>query len=327
MRCEIGDSSTHNPTHKVSGVCYALRFIWPLWAIVKCPSIADVNEMLYFTRMKAKFILLAILPLSTATARGDLPANSSSTSPCDAPLAANLSLRCVSFGGHLYAVADIDLRFFRIAFSESGDGAKTYQMISSETSRLGARPILMTNGGIYGTDNRPLGLLINQKKKQHELDPRSGPGNFSWDSAVFQISDDDSASIVPAHSWQDRGHVISATQSGPQLASMHTVNQTIPRRSERTYTRTAIGVDGTNRHLVHLTVTQEGVTLFELASFMVKELHCSEALHLDGSLSAFYIPAANGKFVFSDPGQRIVTVLSVIEREKVSKEPHGRGKL
>jgi uncharacterized protein YigE (DUF2233 family) len=47
---------------------------------------------------------------------------------------------------------------------------------------------------------------------------------------------------------------------------------------------------------------------------MVKELHCSEALHLDGDLSAFYIPSAPDKFLFSDPGERIVTALSVIKK-------------
>jgi uncharacterized protein YigE (DUF2233 family) len=294
------------------------------WA--KRAAIADANAMLYFTLMKARFILLVLLLLCAATAREDLLLSISSTSSCDVPLAANLSLKCVSFGGHLYAVANIDLRSYRIVFSESAYGAETYPIISSEISRPGANPILMTNGGIYGTDNRPLGLLINQKKKQHELNPRRGPGNFSWDSAIFQVSDDGKASIVPARSWQHSTHVISATQSGPQLARMSTINQSIPRQSERTYTRTAIGVDRSNRQLVHLTVTQEGVTLFELASFMVKELHCSEALHLDGSLSAFYIPAANNKFLFSDPGQRIVTVLSVMEREKPNKEPRARRK-
>jgi len=48
---------------------------------------------------------------------------------------------------------------------------------------------------------------------------------------------------------------------------------------------------------------------------MVNELHCSEGLHLDGDLSAFYIPSADEKFLFSDPGERIVTALGVIEKE------------
>ena len=56
------------------------------------------------------------------------------------------------------------------------------------------------------------------------------------------------------------------------------------------------------------------MTLFELATFMVNELHCSESLHLDGDLLAFYVPSTPEKFLFSDPGERIVTVLSVIDK-------------
>jgi uncharacterized protein YigE (DUF2233 family) len=56
------------------------------------------------------------------------------------------------------------------------------------------------------------------------------------------------------------------------------------------------------------------VTLYELATFMVSNLHCSEALHLDGDLSAFYLPSTPEKFLFSDPGERIVTVLSVLDK-------------
>jgi uncharacterized protein YigE (DUF2233 family) len=81
------------------------------------------------------------------------------------------------------------------------------------------------------------------------------------------------------------------------------------------YRRTAIGVDQSNRSLVHLVVSRDPVTLFDLATFMVNELHCSEGLHLDGDLSAFYIPSTDEKFLFSDPGERIVTVLGVVEKE------------
>jgi uncharacterized protein YigE (DUF2233 family) len=49
---------------------------------------------------------------------------------------------------------------------------------------------------------------------------------------------------------------------------------------------------------------------------MVNELHCSEALHLDGDLSAFYVPSAHEKFLFSDPGERIVTTLSIIDQKR-----------
>jgi len=241
------------------------------------------------------------------------------TTTCVSTLAPSLSLRCVPFSGHLYAVADIDLRSQKIVFTTSDDGKReTFPQVASDLSRAGMEPLLVTNAGIYGMDNRPLGLLVSPKGKLHDANTRTDPGpahgNFSWDSAVFQISDDGLASIVSVRNWQDRQHIVAATQSGPQLASAGRINQGFQAQSKSSYLRTAVGVDQANRKLVHLVVSREPVTLFELATFMVNELHCSEGLHLDGALSAFYIPSAPERFLFSDPGERIVTVLSVIKK-------------
>jgi uncharacterized protein YigE (DUF2233 family) len=215
-------------------------------------------------------------------------------------------------------VADIDLRLQKIVFTTSDDGKrKTFPEVVGNLSRTGMKPVLATNAGIYGIDNRPLGLLISPAGKLHDAYTKTdngAHGNFSWDSAVFQISDDGIASIVPVRNWQDNRHIIAATQSGPQLAAAGRINRGFQAQSRSSYRRTAIGVDQSNRRLVHLVVSREPVTLFELATFMVNELHCSEGLHLDGDLSAFYVPSAPEKFLFSDPGERIVTVLSVMDK-------------
>jgi len=236
-----------------------------------------------------------------------------------AKLPSSLSLRCVSFSGHLYAVAQIDLRKQKIVFTASGDGKKeTFPEIFSNLSREGIAPLLVTNAGIYGADNRPVGLLVSPKGKVHGVTTRtdtdSAHGNFSWDSAVFQISDADVARIVAAKDWHGSSQVVATTQSGPQLASAGKINSSFPIQSESSYLRTAIGVDEKNRSLVDVVVSREPVTLYELATFMVSNLHCSEALHLDGDLSAFYLPSTPERFLFSDPGERIVTVLSVLDK-------------
>jgi len=255
---------------------------------------------------------VAVLFLACSTASSARPG-----STCRSTLAPSLSLRCISFLAHLYAVADSNLQSQEIVFTTSDDGKKeTFPVVVSNLSRDGVKPILVTNAGIYGTDNRPLGLLISPNGKLHDVNIVTGAtrGNFSWNSAVFQISDDGTASIVPASSWHDSPHTIAATQSGPQLASAGKINQSFQAQSKWSFSRTAIGVDQSNRKLVHLVVSRDAVTLFELASFMVKELQCSEALHLDGDLSAFYIPSAPERFLFSDPGERIVTALSVVKK-------------
>jgi uncharacterized protein YigE (DUF2233 family) len=237
--------------------------------------------------------------------------------PCVLTPASTVALRCMRFEEHLYAVADVNLQTEEIVFTTSNDKRmETFPKIVSNLSSAGVKPILVTNAGIYGTDNRPLGLLISPKGKLHNVSTTAGSGNFSWDSAVFQISDDGTASIVPARSWQDNPHTIAATQSGPQLASSGKINQSFQPQSKWSFRRTSIGIDQSNRRLVRLVVSREPVTLFELATFMVKELHCSEALHLDGDLSAFYVPASPPKFIFADPGERIITVLSILKKKR-----------
>src|SRR6266403_1441579 len=237
--------------------------------------------------------------------------------PCVLTPASTVALRCMRFEEHVYAVADVNLQTEEIVFTTSNDKRMaTFPKIVSNLSSAGVKPILVTNAGIYGTDNRPLGLLISPKGKLHNVSTTAGSGNFSWDSAVFQISDDGTASIVPARSWQDNPHTIAATQSGPQLASSGKINQSFQPQSKWSLRRTSIGIDQSNRRLVRLVVSREPVTLFELATFMVKELHCSEALHLDGDLSAFYVPASPPKFIFADPGERIITVLSILEKKR-----------
>ena len=235
--------------------------------------------------------------------------------PCVITPAYAVPLRCMRFEEHLYAVADVNLQTEEIVFTTSNDKRmETFPEIVNNLSSAGVKPILVTNAGIYGTDNRPLGLLISPKGKLHNVSTAGGSGNFSWDSAVFQVLDDGTASIVPARSWQDNPHTIAATQSGPQLASSGKINQGLQPQSKWSFRRTSIGIDQSNRRLVRLVVSRDPVTLFELATFMVKELHCSEALHLDGDLSAFYVPASPPKFIFADPGERIVTVLSILKK-------------
>src|SRR5689334_3139097 len=184
--------------------------------------------------------------------KGQPSSTAPGSAPCVLTSARLLSLRCISFAGHLYAVADVDLRLQKIIFTTSDDGKReTFPEVVSNLSRAGMKPLLVTNAGIYGTDNRPLGLLISPKGKLHDTHSKtdSGPahGNFSWDSAVFQISDDDMASIVAVGNWKDGQHIVAATQSGPQLASAGKINQSFQAQSKWSYRRTAIGVDQSNR--------------------------------------------------------------------------------
>ena len=263
-----------------------------------------------------RFVICLVTPIAFFIGQGGNSSRATAETNCVSNLPGSLSLKCVSFSGHLYAVAEIDLRSQRIVFTTSDNKEKkTYPQVFSDLSREGIRPLLLTNAGIYGLDNRPLGLLISPKGKLQEANTSTDAGgNFSWNSAVFQVSDDGVASIVPVTDWHGSRHIVAATQSGPQIAIAGKINQSLPVQSKWSYLRTAIGIAQKNPQRVYLVVSREPVTLYDLATFMVSTLHCSDALHLDGDLSAFYLPSTPQKFLFSDPGQRIVTVLSVIDK-------------
>jgi uncharacterized protein YigE (DUF2233 family) len=221
--------------------------------------------------------------------------------------------------GHWYAVADVDLRSEAIVVTSTvGSKQETLAVVATTFARHGGKPLLVTNAGIYGSDNRPLGVLIAPEGRLQPVNRNQGRGNFFWDSAVFETYDDQTASIIGAKAWRDGVHIVTATQSGPQLANAGKVNPSLPIQSKSAFRRTAVGIDLADRHIVHIVVSSDAVTLFELATFMVNTVHCSEALHLDGDLSAFFIPSASNKLIFSDPGERIVTALIVTEKAENS---------
>src|SRR5260370_7391570 len=103
--------------------------------------------------------------------------------------APKVALRCMRFEEHLYAVADVNLQTEEIVFTTSDDKRmETFPEVVSNLSIAGVKPILVTNAGIYGTDNRPLGLLISPKGKLHNLNSPAPSPNFSWHTPAFQTS-------------------------------------------------------------------------------------------------------------------------------------------
>ncbi|HSY93155.1 MAG TPA: hypothetical protein VK812_17465 [Candidatus Binatus sp.] len=85
-----------------------------------------------------------------AKREGRFSAAAGGGSNCVSLLPGSVSLNCVPFSGHLYAVAEIDLRRQKIIFTTSNNGKKeTFPEVFSGLAREGIQPLLMTNGGIY----------------------------------------------------------------------------------------------------------------------------------------------------------------------------------
>ena len=74
------------------------------------------------------------------------------------------------------------------------------------------------NGGMYKTDNSPLGLFIESTKVLTTLNTRSANGNFYLKpNGVFYITTDNQATICKTENFTINPKIKYATQSGPML--------------------------------------------------------------------------------------------------------------
>ncbi|HVF54998.1 MAG TPA: phosphodiester glycosidase family protein, partial [Pyrinomonadaceae bacterium] len=105
-----------------------------------------------------------------------------------------------------------------------------------------------------------------------------------------------------------------ATQSGPLLVINGEVNSNLKPDSRSLYVRNGIGVKSTDE--VYILISEDEVSLHDFASVFADQLHCRDALYLDGCVSQLYLPARDSRI----PEQRrcekeLVGLLGVVKRK------------
>jgi uncharacterized protein YigE (DUF2233 family) len=83
--------------------------------------------------------------------------------------------------------------------------------------------------------------------------------------------------------------VREATQSGPLLVIDGEINRNLKPDSQSLYVRNGVGVKSPEE--VYLVVSEGEVNLYDFASLFKEQLHCRDALYLDGCVSQAYLPA------------------------------------
>jgi len=67
------------------------------------------------------------------------------------------------------------------------------------------------------------------------------------------------------------------------------VNQALKPGSQSLYVRNGVGVKSPEE--VYVVVSETEVNLYDFASLFKEQLHCRDALYLDGCVSQMYLPA------------------------------------
>jgi uncharacterized protein YigE (DUF2233 family) len=240
-----------------------------------------------------------------------------SETKCRAYASEAIEVSCLSFKQVRYSVIRINLKaaFVKMLW-KNADGV-AYGSLIEAYRQFGDDLLAVTNAGIYAGDNTPAGLHLEGGKTLHPLNLDNGEGNFYWKpNGVFYVADD-GAGILESerfNSLSKRAGISEATQSGPLLVIDGEVNPKLNADSRSLYARNGIGVKSADE--VYILVSEDEVSLYDFASVFAHQMHCPNALYLDGCVSQLYLPAQDSYI----PEQRqcdkkLVGLLGVVKRK------------
>lgn len=146
------------------------------------------------------------------------------------------------------------------------------------------------NAGMYEPDRTPVGLLIAEGRMLSPLNLRSGAGNFYLaPNGVLFADRRGRLHIAESHAFAPQQKAaVWATQSGPMLLRAGRLHPAISADGPSRTTRN--GVCTVNPEQAYFLISDVPVSMGRLARFMRDVLHCSDGLHLDGTVSGLWAP-------------------------------------
>jgi uncharacterized protein YigE (DUF2233 family) len=168
--------------------------------------------------------------------------------------------------------------------------------------------VFAMNAGMYTTENLPKGVYIEQKQTIFPLDTaQSGFGNFYLQPNGVFAFDDTSAVVLETQIFQKQlKNYNYATQSGPLLVINNVLNPVFTSDSKSLYIRNGVGI--TQGGKIVFIISNQPVNFYLFAQLFRDELHCPNALFLDGAISKMYAPEINRFDVNGDLGPFVVLI-------------------
>lgn len=162
------------------------------------------------------------------------------------------------------------------------------------------------NAGMYDQEGRPIGLYVEQGRRQRRINLRDGPGNFHMKpNGVFAVDEAGRVAVVASDLFARRApRVMWATQSGPMLVVGGRLHPAIRPDGESRMVRNGVGV--ADERTAFFVISDEPVSFGRLARFFRDALHCPNALFLDGAVSSLWDPAAGRRDSYDSLGPMVM---------------------
>ena len=162
------------------------------------------------------------------------------------------------------------------------------------------------NAGMFKSDLSPVGLFVARERALSPLNLADGRGNFFLKpNGVFYLTTAGPNIVRSSKYSAVSGRVLLATQSGPLLLENGVVNSAFSTSSRSKYIRNGVGVRG---HEALFVISNAPVTFYEFAMYFRDELHCRDALYLDGAVSSLLYPELRRADSTADLGPMIGAV-------------------
>ena len=169
---------------------------------------------------------------------------------------------------------------------DAGQPFKHFDQLKSWLAGKNKQLLFAMNAGMYQQDLSPLGLLVQDGKQVSRLNLSDGTGNFYLKpNGVFLVSGS-GPRIVESSEYPSLAQGVRlATQSGPLLVRNGALHPSINAASTSRLIRNGVGVSG---NTIMFVISEQPVNFYELATYFRDELHCPDALYLDGVVSSLY---------------------------------------
>jgi uncharacterized protein YigE (DUF2233 family) len=192
--------------------------------------------------------------------------------------------------GKPLTVCRVDIRKERLQLFLRDDDGKPIKRFKRLAGLLGARGRKLTfamNAGMYHGDFSPVGLFISDGKQLSPLNTANAKGNFFLKpNGVFVITQTGARVVETSEFPRIRERIILATQSGPMLVHRGKLHPAFKANSKSRLFRN--GVCSPTPDVAVFVNSEAPVSFYELATFFRDNLHCSEALFLDATVSSLH---------------------------------------
>ncbi|MBL8548046.1 MAG: phosphodiester glycosidase family protein [Hyphomonadaceae bacterium] len=201
-----------------------------------------------------------------------------------------------------------DMRLYSRA--PAGGYLRSFEGMQRELGAEAARVRFAMNAGMFNEAGAPIGLYVENGDEQKSISLTDGPGNFHLKpNGVFWQGQDNTLHIEVSEDYAVAAHEPRwATQSGPMLLINGDLHPRIANDGVSRFIRNGVGLR--DQHTAYFVISSGFVSFGRFARFFRDELHCRDALFLDGTVSSLWAPSV-GRY---DDNHELGPMVVVMER-------------